>query len=429
MERLVSSAPSLEQLSFTNSESSWENLLPVIPDNLFGGIAPRLVYLRLDNCGIRWESPFLKGLRDLELYLYPERARTTLNTWLDALNQMPQLERLSLHNGIPIYSRLPVEPGLAVILSSLTELDLSTSPHGCLVVLAHLILPALSRLSVNTETDRPTGRDARPLIPYVTRNAHGPQDTEALQSLFIGGDTIQAYIIAWTIPREDTNIKFPISFDVPYEIPLARVAFSTSSKSWYDDDMYILLHGKLLTAPPLNPISSLTVKGHRPLTREVWDSLAPKWLKLQCLRLFSTAVPALGEMLEDAPPRGPLLPSLEELVLINVSLDVEKVHYLRYMIIKLVELRVPLRALDLRMCLVGNRAIQLLGEIMVNMQGPEKRESGDIDRKRRGNFEVLTEEARRFEDEDGFDIFLPFLASWDTNDDDDDDDDDTSSTD
>ena len=54
--RLLSSAPFLEHLSIIglNSET------PVIPDNLFEGIAPKLTYLYLRECGIGWGSPLLK---------------------------------------------------------------------------------------------------------------------------------------------------------------------------------------------------------------------------------------------------------------------------------------------------------------------------------------------------------------------------------
>ncbi|KAF8481677.1 hypothetical protein DFH94DRAFT_825602, partial [Russula ochroleuca] len=183
---LVSSAPSLEQFSIVNRSRS--NLPPTIPVNIFDGIAPKLINLRLDNCGIRWESPFLRGLRDLQLSSYPLGARTTVDTWLDALNQMSQLEKLSLRDHIPIYSaiRLPVIP---VVLSSLTELDISASARDCVAVLAHLVLPALTRLCVNARSHHPRGRDVQNLVPYVAHHGHGPQDTEALQSLFVGGKT------------------------------------------------------------------------------------------------------------------------------------------------------------------------------------------------------------------------------------------------
>jgi hypothetical protein len=205
--QLVSSAPSLELLSIDDRRSA-RSLSPVImPDNLFDGIAPKLTYLRLYNCGILWQSPLLRGLRDLELISFPAgpaHTRITFYPWLRALKQMPQLERLVLHGDI--LSDLLVLPEglkLTVDLPSLTELSLSASVDECAVALAHLVLPALTRLCVNALIDLDLSEygSVDDLIQCVAKNAHGPQDTEALQSLFIGGNKTRADFVVWTMPR------------------------------------------------------------------------------------------------------------------------------------------------------------------------------------------------------------------------------------
>ena len=111
----------------------------------------------------------------------------------------------------------------------------------------------------------------------------------------------------------------------------------------------------------------------------------------------------------------PLLPSLEELILVDISLNAPKVYYLCDMLIERVELGVPLRTLDLWTCNVANRGVQLLSEIVVDVQGPVKKESGDLSGRRRGNAGAVGEEGRRDEkdSEDGFDRVTPFLGSWD----------------
>jgi hypothetical protein len=270
--QLVSSAPSLERLSIANDDIHQQEAL-VLPDNLFDGIAPKLIDLRLNNCGIRWESPLLKGLQNLKLISFPTRALTTLKPWLDALNQMPQLERLSLHGGIPIHSVTRLEAGLTVVLFSLTELDISAPARQCIAVFAHLVLPALTglRVSVRTHHKNDTlSNYVRRLIPHVARNAHGPHDTEPLQSLFVGGDEEQSKVVAWTGPRQDTDVELR---------RLARVTFSTTTQyGLVEKD--IPMHDVLLTALPINSITSLTVNGRTPLSREVWRTHAPRWDKL-----------------------------------------------------------------------------------------------------------------------------------------------------
>ncbi|KAF8481690.1 hypothetical protein DFH94DRAFT_825631 [Russula ochroleuca] len=426
--RLVSSAPSLEHLSIANSDTYEQNWPLLIPDNFFDGIAPKLVYLRLDNCGICWESPLLKGLRDLKLLSFPRYERATLKALLDALNQIPQLERLSLHGYIPIYMSVNLEPGFNVVLSSLTELDISAFALGCRLLLTHLVLPALVRLCVKAQSDDPAGRDVQNLVPYVARNAHGPHDTEALQSLFIGGNKTQTEFVAWTKPREKTddwlrNSVYSPNRHLPDRIHLARVAFSTLNQNWPPEmDIPSLLYkNTLLTAFPLNSITSLTVKGRTPLSKQVWCTHASMWHKLKRVRLSYTAVPAFREMLEVAPREDTLLlPSLEELVLIDVYLDAKKVYYLYHMLIELVELKISLRTLDLRTCIVSNRAVQLLREIVVDVQGPAKKESGtsDLEWEWRG-IDVVGEERGRDEEEHGLDGVPPFLGSWGTYDSDD----------
>ena len=65
-------------------------------------------------------------------------------------------------------------------LSSLTELSISGNVSQCAVLLAHLVLPALTRLCVDATTDPLRFGSVNHLLQYVVQNAHGPQDTEAL---------------------------------------------------------------------------------------------------------------------------------------------------------------------------------------------------------------------------------------------------------
>ena len=393
--RLVSSAPFLEQFSIINGDPQL-----VIPQNLFDGIAPKLIYLRLDKCAVRWKkqdspllSPLLKGLRDLKLVSYPAFARIKPKIWLDALSQMTQLERLSLSNGTPIHSAtpLPVEPGLTVVLSSLTQLDVSGSLRDCMAVLAHLVLPALTRLCVNVTTMLETGHIPL-LISRVSRNAHGPQDTEVLQSLFIGSNNPQAGIAAWTMPRQDTDAVLSGPHRLPVGIHFPRVEFSIIRE--FLDEYDMLVYDELLTALPLDSITSLTVKGCALLTSEVWRGLASRWRKLQRVQLFRSAVPPFREMLADEPIGDPLLPSLEELVIIDVFFDAQQVLYLYNLLTDLLVHQISLKTLDLRMCNVTSGAVRTLSRVVPNVQGPVKKVS---DGKTREGMEVLGEEVERDE--------------------------------
>jgi F-box-like len=405
--QLVLSAPSLELLSIDDRQSA-RVLSPVImPDSLFDGIAPKLTYLRLYNCGIRWQSPLLKGVRDLELILLPAgpaHARIKFYSWLRALKQMPQLERLVLHGGIPS-DLVVLSEGLklTVDLPSLTEFSISASVGECAVVLAHLVLPALTRLCVDAliDLDLSVFGSVNDLIQCVAQNAHGPQDTEALQSLFIGDNKGRADFVAWTMPRQDSGDGLHRSIDLPDRTRPARLEFSIQRQYWPSSASEIPVdiqqYNALLAALPLNSVMSLTVKGCTPLSKEDWRSHVSRWHKLERVRLFYAAVAAFRGMFEDAALAvlgGPLFPSLEELILSDISLNAQRVYYLRDMLMECVEIGILLGILDLRTCTAAasDRAVQLLSEIVVDVQGPVMKESGDLNGRRRGSAGVLGEE-------------------------------------
>ena len=102
---LVSPAPILEYLSLSSLGGHRNRRIGqrlFIPDTLFSGSTPRLSCLKLCNCNISWESPLMKGLKYLEILTPSTNARPNLAVWLSALNEMPQLETLTLHSASPI---------------------------------------------------------------------------------------------------------------------------------------------------------------------------------------------------------------------------------------------------------------------------------------------------------------------------------------
>ncbi|KAI0281235.1 hypothetical protein BGY98DRAFT_226445 [Russula aff. rugulosa BPL654] len=95
LEQLVLSAPILEFLSLSTKSplsDSPDSPQAIIPDNLFNRVTPSLTNLELESCDIIWMSPFLKGLRCLQILMLSTGVRPKLKDWLDALNEMPQLE-------------------------------------------------------------------------------------------------------------------------------------------------------------------------------------------------------------------------------------------------------------------------------------------------------------------------------------------------
>ena len=370
--RLISPAPALEVLSLSDSSSlNFAPSAPVIPDALFNITAPNLSSLELRGYGISWKMP-LKGLRTLKIKNATKDL--TLNDWLDTLNEMPQLETLVLHDASPQLSQhdhVISEPRRTVTLPSLTQFNISASARSCTLALVHLVLPSLTSLHVAAESHRVGGEDVQLLIPYIVRNANGPQDTVPLQSMLLRGESIHAAILMWTVP--DADLEVP-SLTAPLSMAVsARLVFSTWNKSWWRDEMIIMVFDTMLTQLPVNAISTLTTQGNNiRLTQEFWLRHVPRFAMLKRACLAPAAIKTFKEMLVgDVSPNGPRwLPQLTRLILVGISLTAVRTYHLRDMLVKRRELGAPLEALDLRTCIAAEHAIELLAEAVGNVQGP-----------------------------------------------------------
>ncbi|KAN0137114.1 hypothetical protein V8E53_005111 [Lactarius tabidus] len=373
LEGLVSPAPNLESLSFRSEEAS--EIRAFVPDTLFDGNTPRLSRLELRNCDISWKSPLLKCLRYLEIRKLTANARPNLSVWLDALGEMQRLKTLTLYSASPT---APTGIERPITLPSLAYLDISASLRDCGLALAHLVLPALIHLGLTAEfcygrSDvTVSASDVQDILPYLSQHSHGPQDTQPLQSVFIGSTTTNVTIFAWAVP--DVDIELPdqlISFLDP--MPSARVAFSVSNL-----DLSPRTHTDVFCAAmatlPLDNIVTLTTHKSSIFDEQFWLRSAPGWPLLRRVRLASSAARGFTKMLleENGEPECPLLPSLIKLVLVNTGLSARRTLLLCDALMKRVEQGVPLETLDLRTCLATRRAVELLSEIVAEVVAPEE---------------------------------------------------------
>ena len=374
IKRLVSFAPLLESVSLSHESDFFESSAKVaIPVNLFNCTAPVLTSLRLHSCDISWKSPILKRLRTLKVYEPSTEARPKLEDWLDALNEMPQLETLVLRSAIPLAppaALLISETPPSVTLPSLTEFHISASAKDCTLALAHLVLPALSRLHVEAESHEREGGDVQLLIPYVARNTYRLQGTEPLRGISISGERTRAKVFAWEPDTDNGSVPYSLSRNSGLSDP-ARLVFTATCRNWdYGVDTGIFV--ALLTLLPVDSVSTLTTENRTRLSKEFWLSHASRWPLLERARLVPASIKAFSDMLaENAPPDGPRLPLLTELTLVEVRLTALKTFRLRDMLIERVEQGVPLEVLDLSTCAAGARSIDLVREIVVDVLEPQ----------------------------------------------------------
>ena len=393
---LVSPAPTLKYLSLVapgvsigEHGTTWDEVS--IPDTLFEGIAPRLSYLELRNCYISWKSSLLKGLKCLIILTPSEHVRPNLAVWLDALNEMPQLQMLTLHSASPIALPLPFVVERTVTLPSLTHLDMSASVDDCALALAHLNLPALTSLCLILIIN-PNDSNVQRALPYVARHAHGSQDIQPLQSILISSHSMHCLnILAWPVPNIDVEVHDPPTL-LGATVP-TRVAISFRSKDWSSDAHPEILDA-VMAALPLDSLVMLSAQdldGDDTLAQDLskrrfWLRHLPKWPLLRRVRLAPPVIYGfLATLLKDNGGReSPLLPSLTDLVIVmdpSDCVDPASTH-LCNALIKRVEQGVPLEILDLRMYYPSHDTsaeIRALSEIVVNVLepnlegGPEER--------------------------------------------------------
>jgi hypothetical protein len=374
IEQLASPAPALEWLSLIiDGECPLRMGIPsnaIIPHSFFDGTAPRLSRLQLDHCDISWTSSLFKSLRILEIQMLSQLARPSLEEWLDAMEQMLQLETLVVNHATPraptASTPLP-EPTRVITHPSLTQLNLAASASDCTFALAHLILPALIRIRVDVTSELASADDVRALIPYFSRNAHGPQDAEPLQSILISGEPSLTEIVLWTAAGADMEVKNPLSL-ISATLS-ARAIFTASGHMWFETDVEIL--DATLAALPLGSLNTLTAQNSSRIPEWLWLAHTPRWSLLERVRLVGTVTKSFTTVLtKHAPPEGPLLPSLTKLSLFN-TLHIEDTSPILDMLTGRVEQGVPFEALDLRACEVPDLAVQLFGEVVVDVQGPD----------------------------------------------------------
>jgi hypothetical protein len=372
----VSSAPTLEFLSLSYKLPRWlSQPLPqvaIIPANLFNRTHPSLTSLELKSCNISWKSPLLKRLRTLEILRPSSDSRPELDDWLDVLNEMSQLETLVLQSASPPARQdapLVSEQPRAATLPFLTRFHISDSAKECALALAHLVLPVLTWLHVDAGYLEMEGEDLQVVFPYVARNLSGLLGTEPLRSILISSERRRSEVVGWTVPAADVNVCDPntllsASFS-------ARFMFAaTGARSW-PRRMDSSIFDSILKLLPMNSVSTLSVQNDTRLSKEFWLRHAPRLPLLEQARLIHTAIRAFRDMLaEDAPLAGPRLPLLEKILLVDVPLSAPRAYHLRDMLMERVEQEVPLEVLDLRRCVAGDRSVQSLAEIVVEVQEP-----------------------------------------------------------
>ncbi|KAF8257299.1 hypothetical protein EI94DRAFT_1759410 [Lactarius quietus] len=359
LEGLIWPAPILEHLSISMVGGlQHRNTSRVsVPDTLFDATTPRLSSLELRDCDINWKSPLPKSLKNLEIITLSVNARPSLTDWLDALDEMRQLQSLVLHSASPStpHPRSPFNIKRTVTLPFLEHINISAPVLDCGLALAHLVLPALTSLSVTITSDYLNIAHLQKILPYVVQHAHGPLDIQPLREMTISGHRTHLEILVWTTPN--TNV-FGIDVEpVRMELSVPSLDRSVDRDRILDATMATL---------PLDGLVALTVPRNTQLEEPFWLHHAPRWSLLKHVRLAPCPAHGFRETLlhDNGGREHPILPSLTHLQLFRSALSARRTFRLCDTLMKRVEQGVPLEVLDLRTCSATSLAVQLLSEIV-----------------------------------------------------------------
>jgi hypothetical protein len=289
---------------------------------------------------------------------------------------MPQLEELSLQSATPLAP--PTGPFISrpsrfATLPSLTLFYISDFSKECALAIIHLVLPALTRLHVDVESQDWKGEDVRLVIPYVARTVCEIQDIAPLRRMLFSGEGKRAEVVAWAMPEADGKIYSPDT--LLSESASARLMFTATGMCW-DHEVVTAVYDALFALLHVDSISTFTAQNCTRLSKEFWLNQAPRLPLLERVSLVHTAVKAFRDMLaEDVPPDGPRLPLLTKLTILYVTWFSMRTYHFRDMLLKRVEQGVPLESLDLLACQEPYprkppRANQIFAEVVVDVQGP-----------------------------------------------------------
>ncbi|KAH9059896.1 hypothetical protein EDB87DRAFT_1577273 [Lactarius vividus] len=350
LEELISPAPTLEYLSLF-SDGHWDSPIS-------------LSHLLLHKCDISWKSPLLKGLEYLEIDIPSRDARPSLSDWLDALDEMRQLKTLGLHSTSPIAppgALLPSGVERTVTLPSLAHLNISASVKDCGLAIAHLLLLALTRLSLSASSCTRDGSDVQGVLPYVARHAHGPQDTQSLQSVLVCNNKTYTNVHVWTKPNIDVCVAQPDRLSSSHALCTCNALSREQGLISWDPRRHLRScddsppHGQPRDIYLTSPHNSVKRRDGPCSSGCVWQPLRHVDSRRCCSK-------ALGNANAHR---------LMNLVLDDTGLSARRTLRLCDALMKRAEQAVPLETLDLRTCLMTSRAIELLRKIVVDVLGPE----------------------------------------------------------
>ncbi|KAH9476480.1 hypothetical protein JR316_0010392 [Psilocybe cubensis] len=310
-------APSLEKLSITCCRSfgaigSRPALLPV---SLFGGCAPNLRRLYLNECGIDFRAArFLRSLTSLQVVDLSYDIAPTALEWLDILQDMPKLTQLSLQGAILPSQYRPQrlaringdQDGYTVPI--ITNLNLDGSLSDIAFVVDNLVMPPSCHWTL-TCSDCIPGSSLDLLIDSLTKFIDDSTYIPAISTrhLSIAAQTSNIFLTS-EIASPGSNKEAPVGF---------YINLRTRSHTQWDTLFPIVASGLSEIIPIITSLELALPIAHPSLLPLLRRASSLDMLMRLSGKLSKTLLPAFQSL---TPTGGLLLPSLRSIVFTDDSL-------------------------------------------------------------------------------------------------------------
>lgn len=271
-----------------------------LPDNFFGNETPKLRRLSLNGWHFKsWETPLLAGLTSLKL---SSGVAPSVSIFLDALERMPRLSELDLHDVLPEVDA-SLEPRL-VPLAHIKSLNLNASLKKVTGFLTHVSLPASANLDITcsvkvSEDISAYSSLANALnhwlsnpIPKASKGSRPKQNltsTRSIKSIKLSHNHVSDFDLSCYFKRIDWYSNYSM---VRTPSPLHLRVVGDSKRSIKE----------LIKGLALSDVRAVSLE--LPLTVTELDQLG-RLPSIQCVRAYDDGIPKFVQYLNNDPAMRP----------------------------------------------------------------------------------------------------------------------------
>ncbi|KAF8074861.1 hypothetical protein FPV67DRAFT_1445873 [Lyophyllum atratum] len=277
-----------------------------LPETVLKGETPYLRKVDLQKCNISWDSSLLKSLTHLTIHDVIASARPTTQQVMDALERMPSLEVLDLHDALPLAPGAGISdspPDHIIDLKQLTHLAITSTVPECVNLVSRITIPASARVHLSCSGTEATGSDFSGIMKIISnpRGASyrlGENDNQperkAIRVLHVQHEApISLVVHGWTnpLPPHEAHVRVNTP-DIQLHL------------SWHHTPQTKVdaIAATICKAIPIAPLRSLRLAHVAGITKKTWTTTFGLLPKLQSVHIAGESAHTFIAALRDEVP-------------------------------------------------------------------------------------------------------------------------------